>query len=135
MKREFRKAKIARMLAGNISESTQTEWVALMGFVLEKDKTFWFCGEYRKLNNVTKRDLYPNSLMGERIDVLGKAATLSTIHTSSGCYQIGIDYSNTSETAFISLHESYQFIRMPFRLCKALKTIQHIMDVILLSDE
>lgn len=50
------KAKIDKMHAENIIEPIQNEWTASIVFVLNKDETLWFCVDYCKLNDVTKRN-------------------------------------------------------------------------------
>lgn len=76
MTKEFEKTKIDKILAENIIESAQTEWAAPIVFAPKKDRTLWFCVDYRKLNAVTGRDSYPIPRMDGSIDSEGKANSL-----------------------------------------------------------
>lgn len=71
--------------------------------------------------------------MDECIDVLGKAKMFSTLDANSDYCQIEMDDKCNKETAFDTHHELFKYTRMSFELRNAPATIQHAMDVILVS--
>lgn len=50
----------------------------------QNENTLWFIQDYRKLNTVIVRDLYPSSHMNESIILLADATFFSTLYINSG---------------------------------------------------
>lgn len=50
--------------------------------------TFWFCNDFRELNEVSTFDGYPMSHGGELIDRLGKARFISTLNLTKGYWHV-----------------------------------------------
>ena len=90
-----------------------------------------FCVYYRMLNAVTVRDSYPLPRMDECIDSLGDATVLTTLHCSSGYWQVEIAEEDRDKTTFASHSALYRFLRMPFSLKNAPATFQRAVDIIL----
>ena len=62
---------LSQMLERGVVEPSSSPWVSPIVLVQKKDGSTRFCVDYRKLNNVTRKDAYPLP----RIDV-----TLDTLH-------------------------------------------------------
>lgn len=62
---------------------------------------------------------------------LHSAKYFSSIILRSGYWQIAIDNMDREKTAFVIPDSLYQFKVMPFSLCNALATFEHMMDVFL----
>jgi hypothetical protein len=92
-----------------------------------------FCIDYRKLNSITERYIYPLPLMEDCLDSLGDAKVFSTLDSNSGYWQILAAKEDREKTSFICHVGTYQFIRMPFGLVNAPSTFQRAMDVIMFS--
>lgn len=47
--RDFEKSEIEKVLAMNVIEPAQTEWVSLVFFAQNKNETMWLCKNQREL--------------------------------------------------------------------------------------
>lgn len=57
-KRVAAKQTIAEMVAAGIIEPSNSPWTAPAVLVKKKDQTWRFCVDYRRLNDVTRKDSY-----------------------------------------------------------------------------
>lgn len=102
--REFEKVEIDKMLEQLIIEPAQTERAAWIVVAPKKDKTFWFCVDYRKLIAVTNPNSYPIPKTDECIDSFVEATIFTTLHANRGYWKIKIEELDQKETAFTSHH-------------------------------
>ena len=56
----------------------------------EKNGSFRFCIDYRRLNAVTEKDAYPVSHVKDALDSIHGAKYFATINLLSGYWQIGM---------------------------------------------
>ena len=56
----------------------------------KKDNSVRFCVDYRRLNEVTKRDVYPLPRIDDAIDALSSANIFSTFDSKSAYWQINM---------------------------------------------
>lgn len=103
----------------------RAQWAAPIICVQKKDKTLQMYIDYRRLNAVTKDDLYPLP----RID--SGAAHISTIDLAKGYYQIPVAPEDQEKTAFVTPTGKYKFLKMPFGLKGAPSTFQRTMAELL----
>lgn len=122
---------IADMIANHIIRPSKSEWASPIVLVPKKDGTIRFCVDFRALNAVTKKDVYPLPRIDDVIDALGKARIFSTLDLASGYWQIPMAPEDIPKTAFITRKGLFEFLRMPFGLCNAPSTFQRAMDVML----
>jgi len=99
--------------------------------VPKPDGTMQFFADYRQLNEVTVRDVYPLPRMDDCIDFLGDAKGFSTLDYNSCYCQLPVADEDRDKTTFVCLEGAYRYIRPPFGLSNAPATFQPAIDMIL----
>lgn len=102
-----------------------------MVLVRKKDGGVRWCIDYRKLNDVTRKDSYPLPNIEECLDTLAGSTIFSTIDLQQGYHQIEVDQADRRKTAFITRYGLFEYTRMPFGLCGAPGTFQRAMECVL----
>ena len=85
-----------------------------------------FCVDYRRLNLVTKMDVYPLPRIDDMLDSLSEACMFSTLDLASGFWQVEVEELSHEKNAFITNHGLFEFEKMPFELTNAPATSQHL---------
>ncbi|GBL59736.1 Transposon Ty3-I Gag-Pol polyprotein [Araneus ventricosus] len=84
-----------------------------------KDNSWRFCVDYRRLNKVTKKDVYPLPRIDDILDCMQGSKFFSSMDLSSGYWQIEVNEPDREKMAFITPEGLYEFNVMPFGLCNA----------------
>jgi hypothetical protein len=129
--REVERAEVEKMLEADVIERSEAEWSAPVVLVSKADGSTRFCVDYRALNAITKRDVYPLPRLDECVDSLGAAQYFTTLDANSGYWQIPLDEASRDKTSFTCHAGFYRFKRMPFGLVNAPASFQRAMDIIL----
>lgn len=129
--RQIIQAEVNKMLTKGIIEPSSSPWASPVVLVKKKDNTWRFCIDYRHLNRITKKDVYPLPRIDDALDCLHGARYFSSIDLRSGYWQIAVDEKDQEKTAFITPDGLYQFKVMPFGLCNAPATFERMMDSLL----
>lgn len=120
------------MKSADVIEPSSSPWASPIVLVNKKDGSKRFCIDYRKLNEVTKKDAYPLPQIGDTLDLISGARWFSTIDLQSGYWQIEMNPLDKTKTAFVTgLGGLWQFKVMPFGLCNAPATFERAMEVAL----
>ena len=99
--------------------------------VQKKDGSTRFCVEYRKVNEVARKDAYPIPRIDETLDTLTGTTLFSTLDLRSGYWQVEVDPKDREKTAFCTPEGLFEFNVMPFGSCNAPATFQRLMDSVL----
>jgi len=112
-------------------EPSRAEWAFPVVLVPNPDGTMRFCADYRRLKEVTVRDVYPLPRMDDCIGFLGDAKVFSTLDCNSGFWQIPVADEDRDKTTFACHEGAYRYIRLPFSLFNAPATFQRAIHMIL----
>jgi hypothetical protein len=121
---------IQELLARQMIEPSKSPYSAPIVLARKKDGTFRFCIDYKALNAVTKKDVYPLPRVDDIFDTLHGATIFSSLDMPSGYHHVSIRPQDREKTAFRTRSGHWQWLRMPFGLTNAPATFQRMMDVL-----
>ena len=119
------------MLQSGVIRPSFSPWAAPVVLVTKKDGKPRFCIDFRKLNAITKRDVYPLPLVDDITDQIGKATFRSTLDLTKGFWQIPIEESDKEKTAFITYEGLFEWNTMPMGLTNSPSAFQRNMERVL----
>ena len=115
---------------GFIRPSKSPAW-ALILFNRKPDVSLWLCVNYWGLNNITIKNQYLLSLIGELLDRLGRARRFTQLDLTNVYYRMRIREGDEWKTAFRSKYGYFKYQVMPFGLSNAPATFQEYVNKIL----
>ena len=119
------------MLEAHVLELSNSPWSTPMAIVKKKDGLIRISSDYRKLNQITKKDVYPLPRCDEILKAMAGAAIITHFDPMKGCWQIPIRSRSHEKTAFSTPEGPFQFKWTPFGLFRALTTFQRVMNSVL----
>ncbi|MCW5953889.1 MAG: reverse transcriptase family protein, partial [Propionibacteriaceae bacterium] len=129
--KEVIQKEVDEMEANKIIQKSKSPWASPVVLVPKPDGSIRFCIDYRKLNKITKKDVYPLPRIDEILDSMIGMTFFSTFDLASGYWQVLMDEDSREKTAFITHNGLYEFLVMPFGLCNAPATFQRMMDEVI----
>ena len=78
------------MLDKNAIEHSDSLWSSPIVLVKKKDGTTRFCVDYRKVNEVTRKDGYPLPRVDDTLDTLASSKFFSTLDLTTGYWQVEV---------------------------------------------
>ena len=121
-------ASLQDMLEAGAIHPSQSPWCNVVVLVQKKDGTLHFCVDFRCLN-LRMKDSYPLPQIQEALESMVGLVHFSSMDFKSGFWQIKMALGSQQYTAFtVGNLWFYEFTRMPFGLCNAPATFQHLMQ-------
>jgi hypothetical protein len=74
--------------------------------LVRKDGDLRFCADYRKLNDVTRKDCFPMPRTDDTLDTLAEVKWFSTVDLRSSYWQVDLNPDDKKKTAFCPLKHS-----------------------------
>lgn len=126
------KAAIDEMLEAKVIRESASPFASPVVIVPKpKSPGEWrFCVDYRKVNELTIKDMHPLPRIDATLDALQGAKYFTTLDLLCGYWQIEIEEQHKHITAFICEFGQFEWNRMSFGLCNAPATFQRFMNSI-----
>ena len=132
MRREIEEKQIADMEAAGIISESNSPYCAPLVITFRKDGRPRLCTDFRRLNEVTKRDAKPMPRVDEVIEALVDSKVYATLDVKQAYWNIPIKKEHREKTAFATSDgKLYQYDVMPFGLSNGSATCQRLMNIML----
>src|SRR5258705_4801569 len=122
---------VEEMLQADVIEESRSPWASPVVLVRKRNGTWRVCADYRQVNAVTRRRVWPLPRVDDALDRLKGARFFTSLDLVSGFWQVEMAPEDREKTAFITPDGLYQFKRMSFGLCNSPATFQRLMDKVL----
>jgi hypothetical protein len=122
------KKTLSELLNKNFIKVSNSPAAAPVLFIKKPGEGLRFCVDYRKLNEITRKDRYPFLLITETLRFLVKAKWLTKLDVSTAFHKIRIRKGNEWKTAFRTRYGLYELLVTPFGLTGIPATFQRYIN-------
>ena len=134
-KQKYLKEEIQYLLDNDFIEPSQSEWSSPCILVPKPDGTYLMCTDYRKVNNLSKKDTFPIPRMDDCIDKIGNSKYITKFDLLKGFWQILLTERTKQISAFVTPDGLYHNKVMPFGMKKSPATFQRLINTIIAGIE
>ena len=124
---------VQKMLAQGVIQNSNSPWASPVVLIKKKDGSHRFCVDYRRLNGLTKMDVFPLPRVDDTLDMLSQTQYFSTLDLAARYWQVRMDKDFQEKTAFSTCSGHYEFRVMPFGFCNGPFTFQRLMESVLMG--
>ena len=128
LNREIINKEVKKLLATNIITPSNSSWASPVVIVRKRDGSARFCIDYRSLNSITQKDVYPLPRIDDVIERLNGSSIFSKLDLRSGYFQVPLAHTDREKTAFTTPDGLYQFNRLPQGLRNSPAVFQRLMN-------
>ena len=108
----------------NIIQRCESNWASPIHAVKKPDGSWRVCGDFRRVNAMTKLDRYPLPALTTFNEQLAGCTVFSKVDLKQAFQQVCVDESSQEKTAIITTLGLYKFLRMPYGLKNAAQCFQ-----------
>ena len=123
--------KICELLKNGIIRECSSPWNSPLIPIRKKSGDLRLCVDYRRLNQITVKKVFPIPDHQQIIDCLSGSNYFSTLDLSQGFYQIPLRKADQEKSAFTIRSGQYCFTRMPFGLTNSPCTFQLVLNKVM----
>ena len=113
------KEQIDKWLKDEVIEPSDSPWAFPLLWVPKKNGKIRWCVDYRRLNDITRKDSFPLPSIEDNLAHLSKSTIFSALDLTAAFHCIPIAKEDRPKTAFYALNQLWQYKRMSFGLCNA----------------
>ncbi len=125
------KEQVQEMLERGIIRPSTSEFASPVVLVKKKDGKYRFCIDFRNLNKISRKDVFPLPRIDDTLHALNASLYYTCLDLFSGYWHIGIAEEDKHKTAFITPEGLYEFNVLCFGLCSAPATFQRYMNKVI----
>ena len=129
--REVVREHVKSMLESDVIEPSNSPWSSPVVLAPKADGSLRFYIDYRRVNAVVTKDVYPLPVMDDILTYLSGARFFSSMDLEWGFWQIPVAEEHRHKTAFVTTDGLFQFKRLPFGLHTSPPNFQRLMDRVL----
>ena len=116
------------MLAKGLIRPSRSPCGAPIIFARKKDGSLRLCVDYRRLNEITVRNVYPLPLIHEMLDRLAGAQWFTTLDLKDAYWLLRIKEGDEWKTAFRTRYGLFEYLIVPFGLTNAPSQFQEFIN-------
>ncbi|CAM4916569.1 unnamed protein product [Rotaria socialis] len=128
---QIQREEIEKLLKQGVIEESTSPWPSPIVLARKKDESVRFCIDFRKLNSIITKDVFPMPRIDDIFDHLSQAEYYTTINFKSGYFQVGLDPNDRPKTTFSTRDQHYQFTVLPQGVTNGPPAFQCIVSQIL----
>ena len=125
------KEEIDKLLEAGVIRNSHSSWLAPIIVVPKGDGGKHLIIDYRALNKVTRKFVWPMPKVEDIFSQLNGAKYFSTLDLRAAYHHIGLTADSILKTAFTSPFGKYEYVKVPFRLAQAPAYFQELMTGVL----
>ena len=125
------KEEIDKLLEAGVIRNSHSSWSAPIIVVPKGDRDKHLVIDYRALNKVTRKFVWPMPKVEDIFSQLNGAKYFFTLDLRAGYHHIGLTTDLIPKTAFTSPFGKYEYVKVPFGLAQALAYFQELMTGVL----
>ena len=125
------KEEIDKLLEAGVIRNSHSSWSAPFIVVPKGDGGKHLVIDYRALNKVTRKFVWPMPKVEDIFSQLNSAKYFSTLDLRAGYHHIGLATDSIPKTAFTSPFAKYEYVKVPFGLAQAPAYFQELMTGVL----